>query len=57
MVWQAWERFLISHAPGVEQIVTTWEDSYSRDAWQLFLAGQNYHQVAPASFARSITGR
>lgn len=57
VVWQAWERFLISHSPGVEQIVTTWEDSYDREAWRLFLAGQDYRQAAPAAFARSVAGR
>jgi hypothetical protein len=42
VIWQAWERFLIAYSPGVERIVTTWEDLYDRDTWQLFLEGQGY---------------
>ena len=55
VIWQAWERYLIGRAPGVERIVTTWEDSYDREDWQLFLEGQGYRRAAPASFARRIT--
>lgn len=57
VIWQAWERYLVEHAPGVERIVTTWEDLYDRETWQLFLEGQGYRQVAPASFAKSVIRR
>jgi hypothetical protein len=57
VVWQAWERFWIDHAPGAERLVTTWEDIYDRETWQLFLESQGYRRVAPASFARTLAAR
>jgi hypothetical protein len=57
IVWQAWERFLIEHSPGVDTLVTTWEDIYDREIWQLFLEGQGYRRVSPASFGKKVAGR
>ena len=57
VIWQSWERFLIHHSPGIEHVVTTWEDIYDRETWQLFLEGQGYRQVAPASFAKEVAKR
>jgi hypothetical protein len=57
IIWQVWERFLIDHSPGVDTVVTTWEDIYDREIWQLFLEGQGYRRVTPASFAKQVAGR
>jgi len=57
VIWQSWERFLIDHSPDVERVFTTWEDIYDREIWQLFLEGQGYRQVTPASFAKEVTRR
>lgn len=57
VIWQSFERFLVDHSPGVERIVTTWEDIYDRDTWQLFLEGQGYRQMSPASFAKEVRGQ
>ena len=57
IVWQAWERFLIEHSPGVDTLVTTWEDIYDREIWRVFLEGQGYRQVSPASFAKKAARR
>jgi hypothetical protein len=57
LVWRTWERFLLDHSPGVARVVTTWEDSYDRETWQVFLEGQGYQQVAPASFAKEVVGQ
>jgi len=56
IVWQSWERFLLDHSPGVERIVTTWEDVYDRETWRVFLEGQWYEQIAPAAFAKAARG-
>lgn len=53
VVWQAWERFLIAHSPGVRRMVTAWEDDFDRPTWQRFLEGRGYHQVAPAAFLKA----
>jgi len=57
VIWQAWERFLIEYSSDVERIVTTWEDIYDRETWQLFLEGQGYRRVTPASFAKEVARR
>jgi hypothetical protein len=54
IVWQAWERFLVEYSPGVELVVTTWEDIYDREIWQVFLGGRGYRLVAPALFAKEV---
>lgn len=54
VIWHSWERFLIDHSPGVQQVFTTWEDIYDREIWQLFLEGQGYRQMAPAVFAKAV---
>ena len=56
IIWQVWERFLIDHSPGADTLVTTWEDIYDRETWQLFLESQGYRRVTPASFAKEIAG-
>jgi hypothetical protein len=53
-VWQAWEQWLVSRSPGVQRIVTTWEDIYERADWQRFLASQRYQQIASAAFAKDV---
>ena len=55
IVWQGWERFLIDHSPGVERIVTTWEDIYDRESWREFLKAQGYRPAAPATFLKVAT--
>lgn len=57
IVWQAWEQFLIQHSSGADTLVTTWEDSYDREIWQVFLEGQGYRRTSPASFAKKVVGR
>lgn len=47
---------MIDHSPGADTLVTTWEDIYDRETWQVFLEGQGNRRVAPASFAKELAG-
>ena len=52
-LWREVEGLLVARLPDVERLVTTWEDSYARPAWQAFLAGRGYRPAAPAVFAKA----
>ena len=53
-LWLAYERFLVARFPAAERLLSTWEDSYGREAWQGFLNTVGYRQTAPAVFTKSI---
>ncbi len=52
-LWREVEALLLARLPDVEHLVTTWEDSYARPAWQDFLAELGYRPAAPAVFTKA----
>lgn len=54
-LWLAYERFLISRFPYARRRLTTWEDSYGREAWLGFLNAIGYRQTAPETFAKPVS--
>ena len=59
-LWQGFEGSLRRRFAQAQRIMTTWEDSYARPAWQRFLEKHGYRQGALASFVKAappVTGR
>ena len=56
-LWLGYERYLIARFPRAERLLSTWEDTYGREAWQGFLNTVGYHQTAPAAFTKLIQHR
>jgi hypothetical protein len=54
VLWTGCEALLQERFPETRQLVTTWEDTYERDAWQAFLEAQGYERTAPAIFLKTL---
>jgi hypothetical protein len=53
-LWLSYERFLAERFPQATRLLTTWEDSFSREEWQGFLTTLGYRKTAPAGFTKAI---
>lgn len=52
-LWTGFERTLLGRLPQAQWLVTTWEDTYERSAWQFFLSRRGYQPFTAATFAKT----